>query len=356
MMPIETLKKTGTVHWGVMLAQGWKGELAEAGRPESWPVARDWAREVEELGFHGIWVFDHFQPYPARDNSPVLEGWTTLAALSQVTERVVIGTLVSCAAYRPPGVTVKMTDNLQALSEGRFCLGLGAGWDRPEFEFLGLPFPSAAERSDRLEATLRACHIAWSEAVGGSSPPDLAANPCMPALLVGGGGERRTLPAAAAYADIVNWQVGVEEFARKSRVLADLCKSAGRDPASLRRTHAPNFQLFESDREFRRWRQDEKRGMSSEEVYAYIRNRGALYGTSSAIEETIESFIGAGCGGFMVFCNAAPSEHALEQLASFRTAAAVRESREDGPDQRVTYAAGTSAAPASARWTGCRHR
>lgn len=84
----------------------------------------------------------------------------------------------------------------------------------------------------------------------------------------------------------------------------------------LRRTHAPNFQLFDSDREFARWRQDAKRGMSAAEVDAYIRNRGALYGTAFAIAETIERFTDAGCGGFMIFCNAAPAPHALEQLAA----------------------------------------
>ena len=132
--------------------RGGRASSRTTGRAESWPVAREWARQAERLGFHGIWVFDHFQPYPARDDSPVLEAWTTLAALSQATERVVLGTLVSCAAYRPAVMTVKMAENLHALSGGRFCLGLGAGWDEPEFGFLGLPFPSAAERSDRLEA------------------------------------------------------------------------------------------------------------------------------------------------------------------------------------------------------------
>ena len=139
--------------------------------------------------------------------------------------------------------------------------------------------------------------------------------PGRPLLLVRGAGERRTLPTAAAYADAVNWQVGVEEFARKSRVLARRCESAGRDPASIRRTHAPNFQLFDSEREFARWRQDERRGMSAEDVHAYIRGRGALYGTAAAIEESVGQFIGAGCGGFMIFCNSAPSAHALERLA-----------------------------------------
>ncbi|MGI8451420.1 MAG: LLM class flavin-dependent oxidoreductase [Streptosporangiaceae bacterium] len=318
MTAMSTLREGGTVHWGVMLAQGWKGELAGTGRAESWPVAREWARHAERLGFHGIWVFDHFQPYSARDDSPVLEAWTTLAAFSQVTERVVLGTLVSCAAYRSPVMTVKMAENLHALSGGRLCLGLGAGWDEPEFEFLGLPFPSVAERSDRLESALRACRSSWRDLVPCSGTPAAGRleRADRPALLVGGAGERRTLPAAAVYADTVNWQVGVEEFVRKSHVLADLCEEAGRAPASLRRTHAPNFQLFDSEREFARWRQDERQGMSSKDVYAYIRHRGALYGTASAIEETIARFLDAGCGGFMVFCNAAPTAHVLEQLAA----------------------------------------
>jgi alkanesulfonate monooxygenase SsuD/methylene tetrahydromethanopterin reductase-like flavin-dependent oxidoreductase (luciferase family) len=131
------------------------------------------------------------------------------------------------------------------------------------------------------------------------------------------------LPAAVAHADAVNWQVGVDEFARKSRVLVGLCDAVGRDPAGIRRTHAPNFQLFDSDREFARWRQDERRGTSAEEVYAYIRNRGALYGTATAIEETIEQFIAAGCGGFMVYCNAAPATNALQQLATVPSVAAI---------------------------------
>lgn len=107
--------------------------------------------------------------------------------------------------------------------------------------------------------------------------------------------------------DVTNWQVGITEFIQKSHVLADLCEATGRDPATVRRTHAPNFQLFESESEFRRWRQSEDRGMSAKEVEAYIRDRGAFYGTSEAIQEIIEEFKSAGCRGFMIFCNKAPS-------------------------------------------------
>ena len=317
-MTIETVKQGGPTHWGVMLAQGWKGELAKIGRDESWAVARGWAKHAELLGFHGVWVFDHFQPYPARDDAPVLEAWTTLAALSQVTERVVIGTLVSCAGYRNAEITVKMAENLNILSSGRFCLGLGAGWDRQEFESLDIVFGSAAERSDCLETVLHACSSAWSEAGAGCSAIKLSADSASRGqlVLVGGEGEKRTLPAAVASADIINWQIGVDEFKRKSGVLRDLCDATGRDPDSLRRTHCPNFQLFDSEHEFALWRQNSDRGMSSEEVYAYIRSRGAFYGAASAIEEVIEEFMDAGCRGFMVFCNSAPSLRCLEQLAS----------------------------------------
>lgn len=133
---------------------------------------------------------------------------------------------------------------------------------------------------------------------------------------MGGGGERRTLPLAAALADAVNWQVGVQDFVRKRGVLRKACEAGGRDPDTVRLTHAPNFQLFGSEREFARWCQDERRGMSAQEAHAYIRDRGALYGTASAIEEMIEAFADAGCRGFMVFCNSAPKTYELEQLAA----------------------------------------
>jgi alkanesulfonate monooxygenase SsuD/methylene tetrahydromethanopterin reductase-like flavin-dependent oxidoreductase (luciferase family) len=314
---IETLTQAGRVHWGVMLAQEWKGELGAVGRERAWPTALEWADRAEELGFGGVWVFDHFLSYPVRDSGPVLEAWTTLAALSQVTTRVVLGTLVSCAAYREPSVTVRMAQNLQMLSGGRLCFGVGAGWDRGEFEAMGIPFGTAERRSDRLEEILllaRARAARWDRSRPGRSNMGIASAERRPLLLVGGDGEKRTLPSAVKYADLVNWQVGVRQFADKSRVLARLCEAAGRDPASLRRTHAPNFQLFESEREYARWRQHPDRGMSASDVETYVRDRGAFYGTSSAIQEMVEEFIDLGCQGFMVYCDAAPELEALEQL------------------------------------------
>jgi alkanesulfonate monooxygenase SsuD/methylene tetrahydromethanopterin reductase-like flavin-dependent oxidoreductase (luciferase family) len=115
---------------------------------------------------------------------------------------------------------------------------------------------------------------------------------------------------------LANWQVGPQEFARKSRTLADLCEAAGRDPATVRRTHAANFQLFDSERELRRWREHQDRGMSANDE-AYIRHRGAFYGTASAITETIEDFTSLDSQGFVVSCNASPAVGALTSLAEF---------------------------------------
>ncbi len=98
-------------------------------------------------------------------------------------------------------------------------------------------------------------------------------------------------------------------------MLSRLCEQAGRDPASLRRTHAPNFQLFDSEREFTKWRQSADRGMSAADVDTYIRSRGALYGTASAIAETISEFVSHGCTGFILFINSSPALVGLEQLA-----------------------------------------
>ncbi len=108
----------------------------------------------------------------------------------------------------------------------------------------------------------------------------------------------------------------VGECARISCVLARVREEAGRDPASLRRIHAPNFQLFDSERELKLWREHPDRGMSAAEVDACIRRRGAFYGTASAIGARAEEFISLGCGGFVIFINESPALAGLEQLAS----------------------------------------
>ena len=245
MTPMSTLTRRRGYPLGRHARPGLEGRARETGRAESWPVAREWARQAERLGFHGIWVFDHFQPYPARDDSPVLEAWTTLAALSQATERIVLGTLVSCAAYRPAAMTVKMAENLHALSGG----GSALAWarDGTSRSSGSSACRSLRRRSDPIASKRLSAHAAPRGVIFRCvrvRPMPVAQGPAgRPLLLVGGAGEKRTLPAAAAYADAVNWQVGVEEFARKSRCsLACVSRQAATQPASA--GHTPRTSSF----------------------------------------------------------------------------------------------------------------
>ncbi len=303
MSPAATLTPGGPTHWGVMLAQGWKGELRGAAAPAAAAtIALDWAAECEALGFDGLWLFDHFVSYPDRAASSVLEAWTTLGALTRHTSRIALGTLVSCTAYRYPQVTAAMAATLAELSGGRFCLGLRRGWDCEEFDLLTIPFPSPATRSQLLSATAAACRLR---------------TPQQP-LLIGGEGVQRTLRTAAQFADLTNWQVGPASFRAMSRVLGEWCAKVGRDFDQISRTHAANVKIFASERDFRHWKQTSPGGLSSADLDRYIADRGALYGTAERIASTVAEFIDAGCGGFMLFCNDAPDHQVLQQLAGLR--------------------------------------
>lgn len=152
----------------------------------SWREVRDAARRAEAVGYDDIWVSDHLLGIPD-PRTPVLEGWTTLAALAGATERIGLGTLVLSATFRPPRVLAKAVQTLASISGPRLLLGLGAGWIEAEHRAFGLDFPPLAERVARLDQTVDAVR-------------ELA--PEVPLLL--GGAGRRILDLAARKADYWN--------------------------------------------------------------------------------------------------------------------------------------------------------
>jgi alkanesulfonate monooxygenase SsuD/methylene tetrahydromethanopterin reductase-like flavin-dependent oxidoreductase (luciferase family) len=119
-------------------------QLPEVERVVPWPAYVAMARAAEEAGFGSVWVGDHLL-YADPPRGP-WEAWTTMAALAASTERVTIGPLVACLAFHPPGVLAKMAATVQEISDGRFVLGVGAGWNRVEFDAFGLPFDRRASR------------------------------------------------------------------------------------------------------------------------------------------------------------------------------------------------------------------
>ncbi len=207
------------------------------------------AKAAEDAGCATFTLMDHWfqmeQFGPASD--PMLEGYTSLGFLAGQTERIQLGLLVTGVTYRHPGLLAKIVTTLDVLSRGRAVLGIGAAWYEREHAGLGVPFPPVAERLARLEETLQICLQMWSDDDG---PYDgtyyhLAETLCSPRpiqqphpkILVGGGGERKTLRLVARYADACNlFALGPAEVQRKLEVLARHCEVEGRDPATIQKT------------------------------------------------------------------------------------------------------------------------
>ena len=207
------------------------------------------ARTADEGGISTLTLMDHYFQMEALGGpaEPMLEGYTTLGFLAAHTARVELGLLVTGVTYRHPGLLAKIVSTLDVLSGGRAMLGLGAAWYEREHAGLGVRFPGTRERLERVEETLQICRQMWSDDDGPWSGRhyELAETICVPAplrpggprVLVGGGGERRTLRLVAEYAEACNlFDLGPEQVAHKLRVLDEHCAAVGRDPGEVRRT------------------------------------------------------------------------------------------------------------------------
>jgi F420-dependent oxidoreductase-like protein len=202
---------------------------------------------AEEQGFARVSVMDHlFQiGVVGPPEHEMLEAYTTLGFLAARTSQVELLAWVTAVTYRRPGMLAKLVSTLDVLSGGRSWLGIGAGWNEEEANGLGLEFPPLGERFERLDETLRICLQMWSDDDGPfegrhyrlqrtlSSPQPLQRP--RPRILIGGGGERKTLRLVAQYADACNLFAGAE-IERKLGILRDHCDAVGRDYATIEKT------------------------------------------------------------------------------------------------------------------------
>ena len=204
-------------------------------------------RFADSNGFDFISLWDHFYEAPPIDgDSPVFEAIAGMAALAAETENARIGCHVLCVTYRNPGLLANSIMTIDHISHGRVEVGLGAGWQVPEHMAYGYPFDSPKARSDRLEEGIEALRMLFTEDVSNYSgnyyqlkDAKLYPRPVQERIpiVVGGRGERRTLPTAARLAD--GWNVPyatVDEFTRLNAILDERCTIEGRDPATLRRS------------------------------------------------------------------------------------------------------------------------
>lgn len=213
------------------------------------PVLAEAAAAAEDAGAAMFTMQDHFFQMEAlgRAEDPFLECYTALAFVAGQTRRIPLGVLVTGVTYRQPGVLAKTAATLDVLSGGRFIFGIGTGWYEREHAGLGVPLPPLSERFEMLEEALQICKQMWSADDGPyvGKHYRLAETICEPQpirqlpILIGGGGERKTLRLAARYADVWNRNGTVlrpDDLARKVEVLRRHCDEVGRDPAEIRKT------------------------------------------------------------------------------------------------------------------------
>jgi F420-dependent oxidoreductase-like protein len=200
--------------------------------PQDWRAVEDVARECEALGYESIWIGDHL--FGSR-----LECWTFLSALSTLTHKIRLGTLVLCNGFRNPALLAKMGATLDVISNGRLELGLGAGWSEAECRAYGFPFPKNSVRIDQMREGIEIIKRMWTE-----DAPSYAGRyyqireaPCdpkpvqkpHPPITIGGGGEKYTLKVVAAHADRWNFGGPLELYERKMKTLKEYCIQMGRD-------------------------------------------------------------------------------------------------------------------------------
>ncbi|MEP6651453.1 MAG: LLM class F420-dependent oxidoreductase [Lapillicoccus sp.] len=221
------------------------------------------ARNAEAAGLTSLWVMDHFFQIhvigpPELD---MVEGYTALAFAAGQTSRIELGTLVTGVTYRHPGLLAKTVTSLDVLSGGRAWLGIGAAWNEEEHRGLGVPYPATKERFERLKETLQICLQMWA---GDESPyagehyqlerplnvPQSLRRP-HPPILIGGGGEKKTLRLVAQYADACNLfdlGLGPEGIPRKLDILRGHCDDLGRDYAHIETTCLARLNLSKDGR------------------------------------------------------------------------------------------------------------
>jgi F420-dependent oxidoreductase-like protein len=213
------------------------------GVEQLFPTVLAQAREAESAGFDSVFVMDHFYQLPmlGSPDQPMLEAYTALGALATATERVQLGTLVTGNTYRNPTLLAKVITTLDVVSAGRAILGIGAGWFELEHDQLGYEFGTFTDRFNRLDEALEIIlpmikgeqatfSGKWYRAENAFANPRYRDH--VP-LMIGGSGEKKTIPLAARHFDHLNFIAGFDQLAGKVKVVRECCEEIGRDPATL---------------------------------------------------------------------------------------------------------------------------
>lgn len=315
---------TRRVGFGAFVPQGWKTEFAGLEPEAAWQGARSIALEAEQLGYDGLWVYDHFHTVPRPTSEYVFECWTVMAALAEATSTIRLGQMVGCASYRNPALLAKITSTLDVVSGGRLDWGIGAGWYRNEYTGYGFEFMSPAERIGALRETVEIVKALWSEETvtydgrhyaldRAHSDPKPLQQP-HPPVWIGGSGEQLTLRVVAEHADWSNFGGNLGEFESKCEVLRGHCRAAGRDYDEIGKSLHQDCFVAETEAEVETWLSSPGGGsLWGEAADSYI--QGNLIGTPEQVCERIQSYLGLGASYFVLWFRDFPSTSSLRLVA-----------------------------------------
>ena len=292
-------------HFGLQLPSFTFPDVPDAGLFERVAAI---AVAAEDAGFDSFWVMDHYHQIPniGPPSEPMLEAYTVLSGVAARTSRISLGALVTGVTYRNPAFLAKVLTTLDIVSSGRAILGIGAAWNDAESDAYGYDFPRTAERFDRLEDALQICRSMFRQPqstvhgkvarVDGAWNVPQPVQPGGPKILIGGGGERKTLRLTARYADLWNGFGDPATVHHKLEVLREHCEAVGRDPEEIVTTRLGTLIVAETmaDAERRKRAWQEERGIPDESIGARL-----WWGDADAIRGQAKAMLDVGLGGLL---------------------------------------------------------
>ncbi len=265
------------------------------------------AKTAERVGFDSFFVMDHYRQIPMVDTAtkPMPEAYTLLGGVAARTSTIRIGTLVSGVTYRNPAILAKIVTTLDVISSGRAILGIGAAWHDVEHTSYGVDFPSVAERLDMLEEAVQICRLMFEEDAPTFEGRYFSIHDAFnfprpiqtggPPILVGGGGERRTLKIAATYADACNLFGDVSVVRRKIDVLTRHCERIGRDPSEICKTRLSALVIAENNSKA----SDKLEKLARARNYDDTQLSTVVWGDPQTVAEKSRQYIDAGLDGLI---------------------------------------------------------
>jgi alkanesulfonate monooxygenase SsuD/methylene tetrahydromethanopterin reductase-like flavin-dependent oxidoreductase (luciferase family) len=285
-----------------------------------WPSLREAGIRADQLGFDSLWTWDHLYPIVGDHEGPMFEGWLTLAAWAELTERATVGLMVGANTFRNPALVAKLATTLDHISGGRAVLGIGGAWFETEHRGLGIEFGGAPgerlrwleEAAQIMRGMLHGEHPSGSRVYSADGALNLPA-PLHPVpLLIGGGGEKKTLRIVARYADACNLGGGFENVKRKDEILRRHCEEVGRDESEIERTVGVGTCIIRDD------------PAEAQRVFEAMFERNGrarlwkdqLVGTSEQVAEKLRPFVGIGFRHMVVGFPSPYDAESMERLVT----------------------------------------